>query len=69
MGFWHYGHKSLFAISQGPRWRAIGMSEGFGCAAWAGAHASSRGVQSPDFAPALRAVVFAGGLLRCGACG
>ncbi|ART56413.1 hypothetical protein CBP35_17930 [Acidovorax carolinensis] len=31
MGFWHYGHKSLFAISQGPRWRAIGMRGGFGC--------------------------------------
>ena len=37
------------------------MSGCFGCAAWARAHASGRGVQSPDFTPTLRAVVFAGG--------
>ena len=45
---------------RGSRWSAIGMSGCFGGAAWARAHASSRGVQSPDFAPTLRAVVFAG---------
>ncbi len=53
---------------RGSRWSAIGMSGCFGCAAWAHAHASSRGVQSPDFAPTLWAVVLAGGLRRCGAC-
>ena len=63
------GDKNVFTISQGARWSAIGMSGCFGCAAWAHAHASSRGVQSPDFAPTLRAVVFAGGLRRCGTCG
>ncbi|EKD98453.1 MAG: hypothetical protein ACD_23C00422G0001, partial [uncultured bacterium] len=31
------------------------MSGWLGCAAWADAHASSLGVQSPDFAPTLRA--------------
>ncbi len=34
--------------------------------AWARAHASSRGVQSPDFTPTLRASAFSGGLRRCG---
>jgi hypothetical protein len=53
---------------RGSRWSAIGMRGCFGCAAWAHAHASSRGVQSPDFAPTLRAVALAGGLRRCGAC-
>ena len=37
------------------------MSGCFGCAAWARAHANSRSVQSPNFTPTLRAVVFAGG--------
>ena len=37
--------------------------------AWARAHASSRGVQSPDFTPTLRASAISGGLRRCGACG
>ncbi|HCE28245.1 MAG TPA: GGDEF domain-containing protein, partial [Comamonadaceae bacterium] len=45
------------------------MSGCFGCAVWARAHASRRGVQSPDFTPTRRAVAFAGGLRRCGACG
>ena len=49
-------------------WSAIGMSGCFGCAAWARAHASSRGVQSPDFTPTLRASALPGGLRRCGAC-
>jgi hypothetical protein len=44
------------------------MSGCFGCAAWAHAHASSRGVQSPDFTPTLRASALPGGLRRCGAC-
>ena len=53
--------QNLFEVFSGSHWSAIGMSGCFGCAAWAHAHASSRGVQSPDFAPTLRAVVFAGG--------
>jgi NTE family protein len=61
--------ENVFTNSQGPRWSAIGMSGRFGCAAWAHAHASRQSVQSPDFDPTLRAVVFAGGLRRCGACG
>ncbi|EJE49116.1 diguanylate cyclase (GGDEF) domain-containing protein [Acidovorax sp. CF316] len=59
---------SLFTVISGSRWDAIGMSGRFGCAAWAHAHASSRGVQSPDFAPTLRANALPGGLRRCGAC-
>src|SRR3989344_1886166 len=67
---WHVdGRKNVFAIFSGPRWGAIGMSGCFGCAAWAHAHASSRGIQSPDFAPTLRASALPGGLRRCGACG
>ena len=49
-------------------WSAIGMSGCSGCAAWARAHASSRGVQSPDFTPTLRASALSGVLRRCGAC-
>ena len=49
-------------------WSAIGMSGWPGCAAWAPAHASSWGAQSPDFTPTLRASAFSGGLRRCGAC-
>jgi len=49
-------------------WSAIGMSGCSGCAAWARAHASSWGVQSPDFTPTLRASALPGGLRRCGAC-
>ena len=60
--------ESLFNVTHGPRWSAIGMSGWPGCAAWARAHASSWGAQSPDFAPTLRAVAFSGGLRRCGAC-
>ncbi|ART56521.1 hypothetical protein CBP36_00330 [Acidovorax carolinensis] len=63
------GVRACLRSRRGSRWGAIGMSGWLGCAAWAHAHASSRGVQSPDFAPTLRAVVFAGGLRRCGACG
>ena len=40
----------------------------FGCAVWARAHTSSRGIQSPDFTPTLRASALPGGLRRCGAC-
>ena len=36
--------------------------------AWARAHASSRGVQSPDFTPTLRASGLPGGLRCCSAC-
>ncbi len=49
--------RACLRCRRGSRWSAIGMSGCFGCAAWAGAHASSRGVQSPDFAPTLRAAV------------
>jgi len=49
-------------------WSGIGMSGCSGCAAWARAHASSWGVQSPDFTPTLRASALPGGLRRCGAC-
>ena len=52
-----------------PRWSAIGTSGRSGGAAWAHAHASGRGVQSPDFTPTLRARGFSGGLRRCGTCG
>ena len=62
-------HKRLRTCSKsfrGSHWSAIGMSGSFGCAAWAGAHASSRSVQSPDFTPTLRAGALPGGLRRCG---
>ncbi|RZJ12250.1 MAG: hypothetical protein EON50_11585 [Acidovorax sp.] len=58
---------------RGSHWSAIGRSGCFGCAAWARAHASSRGathyqVHRPDFTPTLRASALPGGLRRCGAC-
>jgi heme-degrading monooxygenase HmoA len=66
----HPAHpRACLRSRRGSRWSAIGMSGCLGCAAWARAHASSRGIQSPDFAPTLRAAVFAGGLRRCSACG
>ena len=60
--------QNLFEAFSGSHWSAIGMSGCFGCAAWARAHASSRGVQSPDFTPTLRASALSGVLRRCGAC-
>ena len=33
---------------RGSHWSAIGMSGSFGCAAWARAHASSRGAKAPS---------------------
>ncbi|RZJ09245.1 MAG: hypothetical protein EON50_17700 [Acidovorax sp.] len=59
---------------RGSRWGAIGMNGCFGRAAWAHAHASSRGathyqVHRPDFPPTLRASALPGGLRRCCACG
>ena len=38
------------------------MSGRFACTAWAHAHASSRGLQSPDFTPTLRASGLPGAL-------
>ncbi|EER58538.1 hypothetical protein AcdelDRAFT_3890 [Acidovorax delafieldii 2AN] len=38
---------------RGSRWSAIGMGGCLGCAAWAHAHASGRGIPSPDFTPTL----------------
>jgi len=61
--------RTCWRSRRGSRWSAIGMSGCLGCAAWAHAHASSRGVQSPDFAPTLRAMALSGGLRRCGAGG
>ena len=59
------GFKSLFTISAGPRWAAIGMSWWSSRAAWACAHASGLAAKSPDFGPTRRADTFSGGLRRC----
>src|SRR3989338_4719344 len=62
-------HKRLRTCSKsfrGSHWSAIGMRGSFGCPAWAGAHASSRSVQSPDLTPTLREGALADGLRRYG---
>ncbi len=59
--------KNLFKVFSGIALGAIGRSGCSGCAAWARAHASSRGVQSPDCTPTLRASALPARLRRCGA--